>query len=104
MPEDNAPARRDETPVVEGPSATTDRDNANSGPAAYVIFAIAVALLVVLVMSLTSCVGALGTFVATHYDSGSTTLVPQGHRDDRGWGEDPSFDDVWDEYDSRVWA
>ena len=102
MPEDNAPARRDETPVVEGPSATTDRDNANSGPAAYVIFAIGDPD--TLYSALTSCVGALGTFVATHYDSGSTTLVPQGHRDDRGWGEDTSFDDVWDEYDSRVWA
>lgn len=68
MSEESTPERRDETPVIEGPSATTDPGNADSGPTAYVVFAIAVALLALLVLSLTNCVSALGTFVATHYD------------------------------------
>lgn len=52
-------------PVVETASATTDPDNARSGPGAYVAFALAAALVALFVFGLSSCVAALGDFVAS---------------------------------------
>lgn len=75
MPEENVPASRPQTPIIESPSGTTDPDNSNSGVSAYVIFAIAIALLAVTLLSLSSCVSAVGTFVANDIaEKDETTL------------------------------
>ena len=47
------------TPLIEGPSATNSPDNSDSGNAAYVIFAFAVAVVVLLASSLGSCVAGI---------------------------------------------
>lgn len=41
--------------VIETASATTSRDNANSGNAAYVIFGVALALIVLVTMAVSTC-------------------------------------------------
>lgn len=48
-----------DAPVIESASATTSPENSDSGPAAYVIFGIVVALLALLSFSLSSCSSAL---------------------------------------------
>ena len=54
MPLDQTP-QTPEPPVIETASATTSPDNANSGPLAYVVFGIVIALLVLLGAGLSSC-------------------------------------------------
>lgn len=49
-------------PVIESASATTSPDNANSGPFAYVVTAIAVALALAATSAVTGCVSALGQY------------------------------------------
>ena len=60
--------QRTETPVIESASGTTDPENSRSGGAAYVIFGLAVALLVVLCLGVSSCTSALGTLVSAGLD------------------------------------
>ncbi len=81
MPLDNLPERAPQPPIIESAGGTTDPDNANSGPGAYVLFAIYVALVVLLFVGLTSCVGALGAVVSSTIDEDfpsaqSDTLLP----------------------------
>ena len=77
-------------PVIESASATTSRDNANSGPAAYIIFFCALALLAVLTLGLSSCVSAVSKLAL----SGASHL---GHELDEG--PEGSFDDFDIDFD-----
>lgn len=70
-------------PVIETASATTDPDNARSGPGAYVAFAIAAALVALFVLGLSSCVAAVGDFVAS--DIGRSECV---HEDYLPWEDE----------------
>ena len=96
MPEEDAPSTSIEKPrVIEGPSATTDPDNANSGPIAYVLFGLAIGVLALMLMSLTSCVDALGTLVANHSE-GISSSVPHDTHDE--W--DDEWDEMWDDLEN----
>lgn len=73
-----------DAPVIESASATTSPENSDSGPAAYVILGIVVALLALLSFSLSSCSSAL---------SAATTV---GVTD--GWGMQEYHDWDYDDY------
>lgn len=73
-----------DAPVIESASATTSPENSDSGPAAYVIFGIVVALLALLSFSLSSCSSAL---------SAATTVSVT---DD--WGVRDYYDWDYDDY------
>lgn len=62
------------TPLIEGPSATNSPDNANSGPAAYVIFGVAVALVVLLATSVTGCVAGVAQLAVSDFGYYSDSL------------------------------
>ncbi len=51
--------------IIETASATTDPDNSNSGPAAYVLFGVVAVLMLLLVLLVTGIIGSLGTYVST---------------------------------------
>lgn len=91
MTYDNLPDHRPTTPTIESPSGTTDPDNSNSGPAAYVIFAVAIGLLVLLLLGVSSCVGAIGSIVSAHAGEPSGAVSTEMPRD---W--DPLEDDLFD--------
>lgn len=91
MTYDNPPNRRPTTPTIESPSGTTDPDNSNSGPAAYVIFAVAIGLLVLLLLGVSSCVSAIGSIVSAHAGEPSGAVSTEMPRD---W--DPLEDDLFD--------
>ena len=78
-------------PVVESASGTTDPENSSSGIGAYVIFGVAVALLAVLCLGVSSCTGMLGTLAAQSYDRS------YGHDLD-GFGHDNPYDEFYDEF------
>ncbi|MBM6774045.1 hypothetical protein [Olsenella profusa] len=65
---DEMQTRPDPPQIIEGPSATTDPENARSGNAAYVIFGVAVAVLVLLALSLSSCATSLTQFGLSQVD------------------------------------
>lgn len=69
MPEEhcanNCEALAPATPIIETAGGTTDPDNANSGSGVYVLFAVVVALLILATFALASCVGAIGSYVAS---------------------------------------
>ena len=60
MHADNDGARRADVAHVEGPSATSSPDNQDSGPFAYVLVAVVLALLVFVPASMGSCVRSVG--------------------------------------------
>ncbi|HIZ17744.1 MAG TPA: hypothetical protein IAA22_01340 [Candidatus Olsenella stercoravium] len=91
MTYDNLPDHRPTTPTIESPSGTTDPDNSNSGPAAYVIFTLAAGLLVLLLLGVSSCVGAIGSIVSAHAGEPSGAVSTEMPRD---W--DPLEDDLFD--------
>lgn len=70
--------------IIEGPSATNSPDNSNSGNGAYVIFAVAVAVVVLLASSLGSCVAGIAELVTSDF-------APYGGYYGDGYG--PTFDD-----------
>lgn len=74
-----------QTPIIESASGTTDPENSHSGGAAYVIFGLAVVLLVLLCLGISSCTSTLGTLVSTDFGGG------------RGHGGHDLFDDYYDE-------
>ena len=81
--------RPDAPSVIEGPSATTDPDNSRSGNAAYVIFGVAVAALVLLALSLSSCASSLAQFGLSHVDWDSSDYhIDWGDRDELTYGLD----------------
>lgn len=51
--------------IIETASATTDPDNSNSGPSAYVLFGVVAVLMLLLVLLVTGIIGSLGTYVST---------------------------------------
>lgn len=79
-------ATRETTPaerpaIVESASGTTSPDNADSGPFAYVAFGIGVALLALLVLSFTSCVGSVAKIAAVGAERNDVRvrdLLPDG--------------------------
>ena len=79
----DAPAQAPADPVIESASATTSPDNARSGGAAYVVFAIVAALLLVVVSGLSSCTGAVADLAWRNTDgrsrSFSYVMDPYGH-------------------------
>lgn len=77
-----------EAPVIESASGTTDPRNSESGPTAYVVFGVVVALLVLLAMSFSSCSSALGSIAS------SSRLWDDAWTDD-DW--DGDWGDGWDE-------
>lgn len=83
-------ARPDAPRVIEGPSATTDPDNSHSGNAAYVIFGVAVAALVLLALSLSSCANSLAQLGLSHVGWGSSDYYVEwdGHGDELPYGLD----------------
>ena len=64
MTTDERDANAPEEHVIESASATTSRDNANSGNAAYVMFGVVVAVLFLLLFGVSSCTSALGDATA----------------------------------------
>lgn len=75
---------RADTPIVESASATTDPDNQNSGPGAYIIFGVVVALLALLILSFSSCTSILSQQASLLSSTGYGT----------GW--DTRWDQDWD--------
>lgn len=73
-----------DTPIVESASATTDPDNQNSGPGAYIIFGVVVALLALLILSFSSCTSILSQQASLLSSTGYGT----------GW--DTRWDQDWD--------
>ena len=90
MTPENLPEHQSHVPVIESPSGTTDPNNRHSGVGAYVIFAIAVCLLALLLLSVTSCVSTLGAVVSSSYDE---HVVDMGDSDDLDWLEEELTDD-----------
>ena len=78
-------------PVIESASGTTDPDNSSSGIGAYVVFGVAVALLAVLCLGVSSCTGMLSTLAAHSYDHS------YGYDLD-GFGHDDPYDEFYDEF------
>ena len=58
-----------QTPVIETASATTDPENSNSGPGAYVAFGVVAVILLLLVFVLTSTLSSLGTYIANDIEA-----------------------------------
>lgn len=87
-------------PIIESASATTSPDNADSGSTAYVIFGVAVALLILLTLGISGCVSSVSQLVSsTPWQSGSMAqdtdyydyYSPYGYLDD-DFGFDTYFD------------
>lgn len=73
-------------PVIESASATTDSELNRSGAGAYVVFAAAIALVVVLVSSVSGCVGSLFDVAAQSIEhgfegSGHVRVIDRNQRD-----------------------
>lgn len=89
-----------ELPVIETASATTSPDNVKSGPAAYVIFGVAAALMLVCSVVV---FGALASFVGlaaqdSYYGYGNVN----GYNYDDGYGPfDNDLEDLMDELGSE---
>lgn len=101
MPQPSDADERGQKSVIEGPSATTDPDNANSGPGAYLLFALAIALLVALYLGLASCVDSLGAIAANTYRDDYTTQQWEYEEQlDQDWPDQETYDgDSLDEPD-----
>lgn len=78
-------------PVIESASGTTDPENSSSGIGAYVVFGVAVALLAVLCLGVSSCTGMLSTLAAQSHDHSN------GYDLD-GFGHDDPYYDLYDEF------
>lgn len=79
-------------PYVESASGTTNPDNGNSGPAAYVIAAVAAAVLLLSLGTLASCAKeVLATAVETYGDEVLNEFT------DDGFGFEDDYDDLTDE-------
>ena len=102
--ENAAETTREETglderpPVIESASATTDPANAESGPFAYVVSALAVLLLVLLVSGFTGCAASVGRFALESGAGAYDTVYPQRHEYEDDYADDIEdfFDDVYD--------
>ena len=102
--ENAAETTREETglderpPVIESASATTDPANAQSGPFAYVVSALAVLLLVLLVSGFTGCAASVGRFALEGGAGAYDTAYPQryDYEDDYTDDIEDFFDDVYD--------
>lgn len=85
-------------PIIESASATTSPDNARSGHAAYVIFGVAVALLLALCAGLSSCATSISDVALRNVG-----VYGQGYgfgRDtDRGYEPEDLLDEILDEVD-----
>lgn len=79
----NAPA-----PLIEGPSATNSPDNSNSGAAAYVIFGVALAIVVLLLGSVVSCTSGVIQLALSDYGYG------YGYGDGYGYFDDEDLHDM----------
>lgn len=79
--------------VIESASGTTDPENASSGPAAYVVFLVVVALLVALATGVSGCVSSLAE-VAVGSAGRLSERAPS--RDERVEEIDLDLDDVHD--------
>lgn len=91
----------DERPtVIESASATTDPANAESGPFAYVVSALAVLLLVLLVSGFTGCAASVGRYAlesgADAYGMGYQQRYEYEYEDDYTDDLEDFFDDVYD--------
>lgn len=67
--------------IIETASATTDPDNSNSGPFAYVAFGIVAALMLLFALLVTGIIGSLGSYVSTDIALNNTALDPEDLRD-----------------------
>lgn len=83
MDEHTPVPEKDLDTVIESASATTSPDNARSGPTAYVIFAVAVGVLVALVAGLISCAGTVSDVAARSLERGGL-----GYSQGYGYGWD----------------
>lgn len=104
MTPDDLTEQQPQSPIIESASGTTDPNNRHSGAGAYVIFAIAVALLALLLFSVTSCVNALGPLVASSYEE--DVFGPYGS-DELDWLDDEYefMEDLEDLHHERLtWA
>lgn len=75
MDDEKTAADKGTEPVIESASATTDPENANSGNAAYVVFAVVAALMLVLVTGLSSCTRALSDVAWANADGSDWAWV-----------------------------
>lgn len=96
-------------PVIESASATTDPANAQSGPFAYVVSALAVLLLVLLVSGFTGCAASVGRYAlesgADAYGMGYQQRYEYEYEHDYTDDLEDFFDDVYDlldQPDSRL--
>lgn len=85
-------------PVIESASATTDPANAQSGPFAYVVSALAVLLLVLLVSGFTGCAASVGRYALEGGSGAYGTGYPQYYEYEDDYTDDLEdfFDDVYD--------
>ena len=88
-------------PIIESASATTDPENCNSGPAAYVIFGCAAVLLVVLALGLSSCIGAVSQLALSGADTSYGYGYGDPYYDDYGF-DDFGFDDFGVEFEYNL--
>ncbi len=84
--DDESTRRRADAPIMESASGTTDPDNQNSGPGAYIIVALVLGVLLILTASLSSCTSRL-----SRYSSPLSVTDGYGHLD---W--DDTLDDNMD--------
>ena len=79
-------------PVIESASATTSPDNERSGPFAYILTAVVVAVLALLVMGFSGCVTSLGTLASAPGSYWEYTYDPYFSDDPYVFNYDYDFD------------
>lgn len=102
MPESEQADARER--VIETASGTTSPDNAKSGPAAYVIFAVVVAVLLALASSVSSCASAASQLMVSGLaqdDAWDETYLDWAP-DDETLGQDPFGTDGFEFYGGEL--
>ena len=85
MDDSRTTAEKDLEPVIESASATTSPDNARSGNAAYIVFVVVAAVLLVLVSGISSCASALSDAAWQSSSGYGHGWVEYDYRDDDDW-------------------